>query len=418
MSAALVDFRDPAFFADPYPAYARLRADAPVHEIADGLWLVSSYNDVVTVLRGWDRFSSELGYGFTRGEERSGRGMAMMSAMGAGNAMSDVGQVAQSFAGLRILIASDPPDHTTLRRLLSKPFAPRAIAALEPRIRELCAGLVDELLDTAARGTGDLFASISYPLPVTVIAELLGIPTERRADFKRWSDAMVGGFSLSPDRDMNSVFEMFMFFSDVVAERRERPGEDLISILVADRSEAADLTTPEIIGFCVLLLVAGNETTTNLLGNLFRALFDRPGQMQRLRDDPSLIPAAVEEALRHDSPVQGLWRGARADTEIGGVAIKEGDLLMTLFASANRDESKWGPDAAEFRVERDASDHVAFGSGVHLCLGASLARLEATVATEMLLAATKEITAAGTPTPTNSPILRGLVHQPVHVVPA
>jgi cytochrome P450 len=418
VTGTLVDFRDPAFFADPYPAYARLRADAPVHEIADGLWLVSRYDDVVTVLRGWDRFSSELGYGFTRDEERAGRGMAMMSAMGAGNAMSDVGQVAQSFSGLRILIASDPPDHTILRRLLSKPFAPRQIAALEPRVREICGALIDELLDDAARGSGDLFASISYPLPGTVIAELLGIPTERRADFKRWSDAMDGGFSLTPDRDISSVFEMFMFFNEVVAERRERPRDDLISILVADTGEAAALTTPEIIGFCVLLLVAGNETTTNLIGNLFRALFDRPDQMQRLRDDPSLIPAAVEEALRFDSPVQGLWRGARMDTDVDGVRIREGDLLMTLFASANRDAAKWGDDADAFRVERDASDHVAFGSGVHLCLGASLARLEARIATEMLLAATKELTSAGEPTPTSNPILRGLIRQPVDIIPA
>ena len=418
MTRTLVDFRDPAFFADPYPTYAQLRDDAPVHPIADGLWLVSRYDDVVTVLRSWDRFSSELGYGFTRDEERAGRGMAMMSAMGAGNAMSDVGQVAQSFSGLRILIASDPPDHTTLRRLLSKPFAPRQIAALEPRVREICAVLIDELLDDAARGCGDLFASISYPLPVTVIAELLGIPTERRADFKRWSDAMVGGFSLTPDRDISSVFEMFMFFNEVVAERRERPRDDLISILVADTGESTALTTPEIIGFCVLLLVAGNETTTNLIGNLFRALFDRPDQMRLLRDDPSLIPAAVEEALRFDSPVQGLWRGATADTELGGVKIREGDLLMTLFASANRDEAKWGPTADDFRIDRDASDHVAFGSGVHLCLGASLARLEAKVATEMLLAATDDLTAAGDPTPTSNPILRGLVRQPVGVVPA
>jgi cytochrome P450 len=414
-----VDFRDPAFTADPYPTYAELRAQDPVHQVADGLWLVTRYDDVVAVLRSWDAFSSKLGYGFTTGEERANRRMGMMAAMGAGNAMSEMAPMARGFAGLRVLIAADPPDRTTLRRLLSKPFAQRQIWALEERVREICAPLIEELIADAARGEADLFTSISYPLPVTVIAELLGIPAERRADFKRWSDALVGGMgAVSAERDATAVFEMFQFFNDVVADRRVQPGDDLISILVTDGEGGAELSTPEIIAFCVLLLVAGNETTTNLLGNLFRALFAHPAEFEKLREDPTLVDSAVEEALRYDSPVQGLWRGARRNTDIGGVTIHEGDLVMTLFSSANRDVAKWGEDADVFRVDRDARDHVAFGSGVHLCLGANLARLEARVATEMLLAATKDISPAGEPTGTRNPILRGLVHQPLTIVPA
>jgi cytochrome P450 len=278
-TTARVDFRDPAFIADPYPAMARLRDEDPVHRLADGLWLVTGYDDVVSVLRGWDRFSSELGYGFTT-EERSTRRMGLMASMGAGNAMSEMGPMMSGFAGLRVLIAADPPDHTTLRRLLSKPFAPRQIWSLEARVRDICRPMVDELLADAEGGEADLFATISYPLPVTVIAELLGIPAERRADFKRWSDALVGGMAVaagaSPQRDAAAVFEMFQFFNEVITDRRRSPGDDLISILVTDGESGAQLSTPEIIAFCVLLLVAGNETTTNLLGNLFRALFAHP----------------------------------------------------------------------------------------------------------------------------------------------
>ena len=413
-----IDLFDPEFLADPYPTYAWLRDNSPVHDLGAGFWLVSRFEDVSHVLRKPAVYSSQLGYSamMSGGDEtllpggHRHRRRALTD--------SGLGMMMQNFADLRVLIATDPPDHTRLRRLVSKPFAPRAIWALEPRLQEICDTLVDEMLDAREHGVADLWAHISYPLPTMVIAEMLGIPSERKADFKRWSDAIVNGLSLGGGGDVAQgaagAMEMFLYFNEVIEARRAEPRDDLISLLVNDTTEGDDpLTTQELIAFAVLLLVAGNETTTNLLGNFVEAMHRHPDELQRLRHDPELVTAAVEEALRFDSPVQGLWRGVREPDVLAGVELPEGARVMTLFAAANRDAAHYGADADRFRAERNPTDHIAFGTGIHVCLGAALARLEARVAIRTLLARTTRIEKAGEPVRPLSPALRGVRSQPL-----
>ena len=277
------------------------------------------------------------------------------------------------------------------------------------------------MIERGADGGADLVRDLTYPLPVTVIAEMLGIPADRREQFKKWSDAAVAAFSLAPDAERFRVAaeEMFEFFVEVVEDRRANPGDDLVSMLVSRGADDEEpLTLDELVGFCILLLIAGNETTTNLLGNWTRTLVDRPDVEAALRADPSQIAASFEEQLRFDGPVQSLFRGVTAPTEVGGVAIDAGTRLMVLFASANRDEAKWGPDAAAFRLDRQPTDHVGFGHGIHLCLGAPLARLEARVTAEVLFERTSAFEPSGEIVGTQSFLLRGCTSIPLTVKPA
>lgn len=417
-----VNLFDQEFLADPYPTYAWLRENSPVHHLGGDFWAISRYEDVMKVLRNPTVFSSELGYsGMLSGESSS----ASRTGRDRRRAMTDsgMGVLSNGFAGLRILIAVDPPDHTRLRRLVSKPFSPRHIWSLEPRLREICEELVDEMLEARIDGVADLWSHVSYPLPTMVIAEMLGIPSERKADFKRWSDAIVNGMSLGGGGDMrqgaSGAMEMFQYFNEVVAERRADPRDDLISLIVNDAGEGEDaLSTAEIVAFCVLLLIAGNETTTNLLGNFFEAMDSYPDELSRLRRQPELINGAVEEALRFDSPVQGLWRGLREPAEIGGIELPPGARVMTLFAAANRDRLQYGEDAEVFRSDRNPTDHVAFGTGIHVCLGAALARLEARVAISTILDRTADVQKAGDPLRPLSPVLRGVRSQPLRLAAA
>jgi hypothetical protein len=260
-----IDLFDPTFLADPYPAYTWLREHSPVHHLGGGMWAVSRYDDIFHVLRNPAVYSSELGFGGMM------RGDAMRLPGGDDRrrrALNDTGMgvMMQSFAGLRLLIATDPPDHTRMRRLVSKPFSPRNISALEPRIQQICDSLVDEMLNAREGDVADLWAHISYPLPTMVIAEVLGIPAERRADFKRWSDAVVNGLSLSGEGDVgqgvSGALEMFQYFDEVVADRRATPRDDLISRIIHGSDESDEpLSTQELVAFCVLLLIAGDCAT-------------------------------------------------------------------------------------------------------------------------------------------------------------
>jgi len=379
--------------ADPYPAYAELRREAPVYRVEKtGAYAVSRYADVAYVLRNPELFSSSAMQTALMTPMTTGAGVPGMGVSGADAAR--LGELLQKLPipigdvlASRSLIASDPPTHGPMRNLVNRGFTPRRIAALERRVREIARASLDAL---AGKQEIDLVADFSVPLPVTVIAELLGIEPERTADFKHWSDCIVSGSTgaagaLRPETVLEAFAELSLYVTGVIEERRTQPRDDLISTLTrAEQGEAA-LTPVETVMFTVLLLVAGNETTTNLLGNAMRALLAHPEQLARVRRDPRLVPALVEEALRFDGPVQLLFRQATRDVELAGARIPAGALVTPLLASANRDESQF-EGADRFDVSRSTQGHLAFGLGIHFCLGASLARLEARVALEELLA--------------------------------
>lgn len=398
----------PEVIADPYPSYLALLEAGPVHWIpARDMWMVVGYDEVSAVLRDPGVYSSQLGY----------------ASLGRGKMSYDPSKSSKVFDvdmdTVRQLISTDPPVHTRIRRLLSRAFTPKTIAALEPRLRDICADMVQDLAVKAGRGEGDFVTDLASPFPVTVIAELLDIPAERRLDFRRWSDVMAGALSgdLDPEEAAVSGAEMFEFMAQVVEERRVSPGEDLISRLVpgADPGEPEPLTFEEITMIAILLLAAGNETTTNLLGNAAAAFDAHPDQAAILWADRALVPSAVEEVLRWQSPVQGLLRGTTRATTLAGKEIAQGADVLVSFAAANRDPSHFH-DPNRFDIDRGASDHYAFGHGIHFCLGAALARLEARLALEALIDAGIRFQSSGGAARTTGFMLRGFTSYPV--VPA
>jgi cytochrome P450 len=287
------------------------------------------------------------------------------------------------------LLRMDPPRHRKLRNLVSQAFTPRVVAHMEERITEITNGLLDQV-QTA--GEMDVIRDLAYPLPVTVIAELLGIPAERREEFKQWSDALVSGDEGTTEEARLAVMQavtqatdsMSAYFTQVFEERRAHPHNDLVSALLAAEVDGERLSNEDLIGFCVLLLVAGNETTTNLLGNAILCLDEHPEAVQRLRANRDLVPSALEEALRYYSPVKLTVRGTTTETTMGDQRIEAGKLLLVWIASANRDEAQF-PDADQFMIEREPNRHLGFGRGIHFCLGAPLARLEAKIALNAML---------------------------------
>ena len=356
----------PEFQADPYPLYHRLRAEDPVHYVElpglelMGLWLLTRHADVTAVLRD-ERFSARK---------------QLMS-------------IVESSVAVRPLTSSmlvvDPPDHTRMRLLVTKAFTPRVIEGLRPRIQQI----VDALLDAAAaNGTMDLIGDLAYPLPVTLIAELLGVPAEDHERFKRWSDDIAvladGTLVLAGlAQAERSMVELETYLTAVFAERRARPREDLISALVAAREQEQVLSEAELFATCVLLLVAGNETTTNLIGNGMLALLRHPAELALLRRQPGLIRSAIEELLRYDSPVQLTSRTPTVDVEIGDKLIRAGQEVDLVLGAANRDSEAFvEPDRLD--ITRADNRHVSFGHGIHFCLGAPLARLEGQIAIQTL----------------------------------
>ncbi|WNG37053.1 cytochrome P450 [Archangium violaceum] len=355
----------PEMVANPYPVFAALRESAPVHyvEAFRGSYVVSRHEDIAPILKNTTLFSSK---------------MASVSAL----MPKELGEdVLRYFRSENSLLSSDPPQHTRLRTLVSRAFTPRRVADLEPRIRELASELLDAML---TQQEFDLMADLAVPLPIIVIAEMLGIEPERRQDFKRWSNAIsqsvtltVGGLDL--EWIATGIREIHSYLEAAIERRRREPGDDLISALVtANEQQGGFLSSMDVIGFVRLLLFAGNETTTNLIGNGTLALLNHPSEMKRLAQDASLVPNAVEEMLRYDTPAQVIFRITTADTEIAGTPIPKDARIMLLLGAANRDPRKF-PNPDTFDITRDTQGHVAFGHGVHFCIGGPLARLEAQV---------------------------------------
>ncbi|MFD3478231.1 cytochrome P450 [Streptomyces sp. NPDC058695] len=359
----LVPYGDPAFTADPFPFYRQLREDGPVRRavLAGGLeaWLVTRYEDGLAALSD-SRLSSDV---------RDASDPRLLERLPA----------TERESMLRTMLRSDPPDHTRLRRLVSKAFTARRVAELRPRVQEITDGLLDAIVPA---GKAELVEDFALPLPVTVISELLGVPVADRNDFHRWTDDMIlqGAEPPDPARMDRAWRQMRSYLTGLLRDKRARPGDDLISALIATRDEGHQLDEDELIAMAFLLLVAGYITTVNLIGSGIAALLAHPDQLQMLRDDPELLPGAVEEFLRYDGPVNpGIARFAREDVAIAGVAIPRGATVLVASAIADRDPARF-PDPDRLDITRQDNAHLAFGHGIHYCLGAPLARLEGQIA--------------------------------------
>ncbi len=365
MTAAEIGFlpNDPAFIADPYPVYAELRARAPVlYDEATDHYLVSRYEDVSALLR----------------DRRFGRTylhVATHAEMG----RPDPPPWHEPFWDLinAGILDMEPPDHTRVRRLVSKAFTPRYVEGLRPRVQALMDALVDRV---AGAGEFDLLTELAEPLPVTVIAEMLGIPEEDRHRLRPWSADICKMYELNPSLEMQrdavrASVEFADYLRALLAERRRRPGEDLISQLAAVLDEGERLSESELVGTCVLLLNAGHEATVNATGIAWWTLFRHPDALRRLREDRSLLPTAIDELLRYDTPAPMFERWVLEGFELHGVEIPRGAELGLLFASANRDPAAFDrPD--ELVLDREPNPHLTFGAGIHFCLGAPLGRQE------------------------------------------
>ena len=429
---------DPEVIADPYPWYRWLLSEAPVyHDEANALWVLSRYDDVLAATRALAALSSEQGVAYRR-------------------------------LGLPMMISMDPPDHTRLRSIVSREFTPKSLERWRPIVERLAREAVDRLVDG---DKADFVAAVASPFPVAVIAEILGVPHEDLPLLRRVSDDFIEGFKIGQEKsrvagrfmdlmsrrsvvtrvsslgmrhplamrsflavtslivrtaegrggrwfdDLNrvprAVADLQDYCVDLVRERQRRPADDLLSKLIAATPEG-QLSASEIFWFFALLLIAGHETTTSLLSNLVLALQDHPGEWEALRRDPALVPAAVNEALRYDAPVQGFFRSALTRYAVGDREIPEGARVLLLFGAANRDPRKY-PDPDVFRAARNPDDHLAFGGGIHFCLGASLARMEGAAVLGELVRRVRGFELTGPVERTCNPTLRSARRLPLHI---
>ncbi len=432
-SAGTVDLRDfglfdPAIQQCPHAYYARMREEAPVFETALGdtsLYLITRYEDIVEVVRDTDTFSSEFdtsGYISSELAER----------------LADLYRTEGGYARVRTMLTADPPAHTRFRRLISKAFTPKVIADLEPAIRQITIQLIDEMLAATANGDPiDFVEAFAVPLPVTTIAKALNVPDDRLADFKRWSDASIAGIgtNISIEERVEAereVIEYQKYFAHQIEIRKTSPQDDLLTNLLQaridrdqdgiDDSEVSEepLTMAEMLSIIQQLLVAGNETTTKMLTEMMRLLGEHPDQWQALRADPESARAVVEETLRLSTPTQGMFRVVRKNTTVAGVDIAAGSRVVVMYSAANRDTDMFD-DPESFCPQREgAASHLAFGRGIHFCVGAALSRLEGRVALEELTRrlATIELDATNTFEYHPSFMLRGLKRLDVQLTPA
>ncbi len=407
---------DPAAMQCPFPHYEQMRAEQPVMLIESvGMYLVTGHELVMQVLRDPHTYSSLFG------------GASMPLPSGAREAMAEV--MAEGYPRVPTMLTADMPEHTRYRRLVSKAFTPKVVAELEPVIRSITTRLIDSWVDSDRIEFVEQFA---VPLPVEVIARALNVPDSRLADFKRWSDDSIAGIGTDISleerlRAERGVNEFQHYFAAELDRRRTEPQDDLLTALLNARIDDDDpdvtdkrpLDMPEMLSIIQQLLVAGNETTTKLLTETMRLLAENPQEWVRLKEDPARAPQIVEEALRLSTPTQGMFRISTRDHELGGVHIPEGARLVIVFASANRDESLY-PDPDAFDPDRDhLRDHLAFGKGIHFCLGAALSRLEGKVALEELSRRLEGFSLPDTNEFRYFPsfILRGLTRLDVDIVP-
>ena len=385
---------------NPYPAYRLLRRFKPAAYLPPAdLWIISRYDDVKRVLSEHATFSSDFAATQRQGVPPR----------------------------VRSLISSDPPVHTKLRALVSKAFTARAVANLEPRIEALTYDFLDRFVDS---GRIDVIHDLAYPLPVTVIAEMLGVPVADRARFKAWSDALIAWTDqafLDPETALEASNmevppplrgEMAPYFMRIIEQRRADPRDDLLSGLIAVEVDGERLTDADLLQFCWLLLVAGNVTTTNLIGNAMLTFLQYPELLSALRANEDLLTEAIEEVLRFRSPVQMMFRVTARETEVAGQQMRQGARVMALIGSANRDETQF-PEPDAFIARRDPNPHIAFGFGIHYCLGAPLARLEARIALRAILDRLPDLTRADGRrlAPTDGLILYGVKSLPLRFTP-
>ncbi|PYN35028.1 MAG: cytochrome P450 [Candidatus Rokuibacteriota bacterium] len=357
---------DPEFLADPYPTYHRLRAEDPVHHSPLGFWVLTRYEDVSAVLRD-PRFIKEP-----------------IAALVAARFGAEVPRG----VGLSML-DRDPPDHTRLRSLVSKAFTPRVVEGLRPRIQQIVDGLIARAQTV---GSMDLIEEFAYPIPVNVICEMMGVPVKDHERFKGWSLDIARGLDsiwLPPDsevprRSAAARHAINDYFRELIAQRRASPRGDLLSALIAAEEAGDKLNEEELLATCILILIAGHETTVNLIGNGVLALLRHPDQLRHLRQAPALITSAVEELLRYDGPVQRTARVASDDATIGDRTIRKGDMVMPFIGAADRDPAQF-PDPDRLDFSRGDNRHIAFGWGIHFCLGAPLARVEGRIAIDTLV---------------------------------
>jgi len=349
------------FHADPYPLYRVLREQAPVYRNEElRFWALSRHADVLAGFKDCETFSNTGGVSLEMG------------------ALGEDASAVLSFLGM------DPPRHTRMRGLVSKGFTPRRVSELEPRIRALAVGYLERAREA---GELDFVADFAGRLPMDVVSELLGVPAADRDLLRRWADLVLhreAGVQGIPPEGIEASGKLLRYFSLAVAERRLRPGDDLASALCAAELDGERLADKDVMAFLYLMIIAGNETTTKLLANALYWLQQNPAARAEVRADPALVPAWVEETLRYDNSTQLMARTAAREAEIHGQTIRAGDKVLLLIGSANRDERVF-PDPDVYDLHRDTSEHLSFGRGIHFCLGASLARLEARVALEEVL---------------------------------
>jgi pimeloyl-[acyl-carrier protein] synthase len=392
-----VDAMSPAFREDPYPHYEAYRSREPLRRVADTIWLVLGHADVTALLRHPKLSADETRATTETGRPKPGRLKA------------------------HSLLFMDPPDHTRLRGLVARGFTPKRIADLRPTAEAITTELLDDTAAAASAGAVDLIRSLAYPLPVRIICALLGVPTADEATFTGWSRALAQSLDPSVLRSAEvdeaiagAERDLTAYLEDLLAVRRRSPGDDLLSVLLTVETDGERITPAEVVDLALLLLVAGHETTVNLIGNGVLALLRAPDQLDRLRRSPGLVAAAVDELLRFDGPVQMTQRVATEDFDLVGCGVRAGDEILLVLGAANRDPAVFA-EPHRLDVTRDARRHVAFGGGIHHCLGAALARLEGQVALSALLARFPHLELAGQPVRRPTFTLRGLESLPVTV---